>query len=186
MIRLLAVLSLLLAASVRAEENDAEARARAHYEVGLGMYHLGNYGQAIREFTAGYELSPRPEFLINLGQSYRKLHQLDQAREMYRRYLSQTRPDAPDRQQVQDLLAEVDREAAQSPPRVTAPSPATVLVAAPATPPPSHKRLRHLWWIIPTSAVVVGTVLGVALAFGLPPSQVRCADASIGCVDARH
>ena len=78
-----AVVVLAGAAATARGEGDRESRARAHYEVGLGMYHLGNYRDAIREFSAGYELSPRPQFLINLGQAYRKLGELDKAREMF-------------------------------------------------------------------------------------------------------
>jgi hypothetical protein len=186
-IRLLVVLSLLGVGTLAhaAQESDAEARARAHYEVGLGMYHLGNYRDAVREFTAGYDLSPRAEFLINLGQAYRKLHEVDKAREMFRRYLAESPHDVADRRQVESLLAEMDREAAQAPTL----APGAVVVSAPAPAPepsPSHRRLRHLWWIVPTSVVVVGTVLGVSLGLGLPPSQVRCSDASIGCVDTRR
>ena len=124
-----AALAAAPAAAAPPRQPDAEARARAHYEVGLGMYHLGNYADAVREFSAGYELSPRPEFLIDLGQAYRKLGALDKAAEMFRRYLATTGAEAPDRKQVAGLLDEVEREAAARPP---APSP-TVPSSGPST-----------------------------------------------------
>jgi tetratricopeptide (TPR) repeat protein len=195
----LVVLVVLMAALPARAADDRESRARAHYEVGLGMYHLGNYREAAREFSAGYELSPRPEFLINLGQAYRKLHDLDRAREMFQRYLAQTPPDAPDRRQVQELLEEVQRARAAEPPQSgqppappdvepAAPSAATaapvLLTAAPA--PPAHPSgIRRYWWTIPVAAVLAGTALGLTLYFTLPPSQVACKSATIACVDLR-
>lgn len=128
-----AALVAVVASSARAGGDDRESRARAHYEVGLGMYHLGNYRDAVREFTAGYDLSPRPEFLINLGQAYRKLNELDRAQEMFRKYLARAPADAPDRVQVRGLLAEVDAERAAAPPATSAPSTTAPATAAPTT-----------------------------------------------------
>lgn len=211
MIRFCFVLLTLAAALPARGDDDRESRARAHYEVGLGMYHLGNYRDAVREFSAGYQLSPRPQFLINLGQAHRKLHELDRAAEMFQRYLATTPPNAPDRKQVHDLLDEVERARAAAPPGEprapsaaeprapsvepapdSAPTPATTttppataaLLAAP--PPPRRSGLRRWWWTIPVGAVVVGAAVGLTLYFALPPSQVSCGSATIACVDLRH
>jgi Tfp pilus assembly protein PilF len=221
----LLVASLAGAAAAHAQTSEAESRARAHYEVGLGMYHLGNYHDAIREFSAGYELSPRPEFLINLGQAYRKLGNFGQARQMFQRYLAHSPADATDRAQVQALLAEVEHAAAAAgkptspsgapsvneppgrppttppstppstppvtpslPPPSTTAAPSTVaanptLVAAPA---PHRSAWRRYWWTVPVGAVLVGTAVGLAVYFSLPPSQVSCTSATVGCIDLRH
>ncbi|HXU68557.1 MAG TPA: tetratricopeptide repeat protein [Polyangia bacterium] len=200
--------ALVVCATARAE-SDREARARAHYEVGLGMYHLGNYADAVREFSAGYELSPRPEFLINLGQAYRKLHDLDRARDMFERYMARAPADAPDRVQVRSLLAEVEAERAavpptpgapppsapppRAPPTTNAPSatnaPSPALVVTPpallAREPPPRRGLRRWWWTIPVGAVAVGAALGVTLYLTLRSSQVSCGSATIACVDLR-
>ena len=193
---LVAVVVLFAAATARGED-DRESRARAHYEVGLGMYHLGNYGDAVREFTAGYELSPRPEFLINLGQAYRKLHELDRARDMFQKYLARAPADAPDRVQVRGLLAEVEAERAAAPPAASAPEPTEVAPTAPSAivapapqmlvtqQPPPRRGLRRWWWTIPVGAVAVGAVVGVTLYFTLRSSQVSCGSATIACVDLR-
>src|SRR5262245_51526681 len=94
---------------VRAEE-DSMARARAHFEVGRGMYRLGNYSEALREFSAGYQLAPKPQFLINLGQCYRKLNQLTRAHQMYEKFLAEAPPNDPERESVKRLLAETERQ----------------------------------------------------------------------------
>jgi tetratricopeptide (TPR) repeat protein len=179
--RAVLVLTLLSATLPARGEDDRTGRARAHYEVGLGMYHLGNYREALREFTAGYELSPRPEFLINLGQAYRKLHDLDHAQQMFQRYLASTPAEAPDRKQVQELLDEVERTRASEPPPAAE---AVTVVAAPPAPAP-RSALRRYWWTIPAGAAVVGLALGLTLYFTLPPSQVSCGSATIGCIDLR-
>ncbi|HEY2748892.1 MAG TPA: tetratricopeptide repeat protein [Polyangia bacterium] len=194
-------LAIALTAPMAHGEDDREARARAHYEVGLGMYHLGNYGDAVREFTAGYELSPRPEFLINLGQAYRKLHELERARDMFQKYLARAPADAPDRAQVRGLLAEVEAERAAMPPSPTptpapaaneptsastASAPAIVSMPVVVAPTPSRRHgLRRWWWTIPVGAVVVGAAVGVTLYFTLRSSQLSCGSATIACVDLR-
>src|SRR4051794_25921696 len=78
---------LLVAGTLRAEP-DREERARAHFEAGRVQYNLGDYKGAVREFAEGYRLVPRPQFLVNLGQAYRRLGQLERAREMYNRFLA--------------------------------------------------------------------------------------------------
>ncbi len=177
------------AAPARAE--DPQARARAHYEIGLGMYQLGNYDGAVREFTAGYALAGRPEFLINLGQAYRKLHELDRAREMFEQYLSRAPADAPDRAQVRALIAEVEAERAAAPPAPppVVPAPPALLAPPPsvavAPSPPERHGLRRWWWTIPVGAAVVGAALGVTLYFTLRSSQVSCSSATIACVNLK-
>lgn len=195
MIRAGVALLVLVATLPARADDDRQTRARAHYEVGLGMYHLGNYRDAIREFSAGYELAPRPEFLINLGQAYRKLHDLDHAREMFKRYLAASDAQAPDRKQVLQLLDEVEHARAVEPPPVmesppaetespvVAPAP-VALVATPA-PPPRKSALKRYWWTIPVGAVLVGAAVGLTLYFTLPPSQVACNSATIACIDVR-
>ena len=58
--------SAAIAAPARAGVDD-EQRARGHYEIGLGLYRLGDYHGALKEFAAGYELAHKPGFLSNLG-----------------------------------------------------------------------------------------------------------------------
>ena len=192
--RALGLALVLLAAVAAHAESDREARARAHYEVGLGMYNLGNYADAVREFSAGYMLSPRPQFLINLGQAYRKLHELDRAAEMYRKYLAVAPADARDRADVQNLLDEVEAQRAQAPPPPPPPPTAPPMTAPPTPAPalvasaPSRPRasgIRRWWWTIPVGAVVVGAAVGLTLYFTLRSSQVSCGSATIACVDLR-
>lgn len=190
----LLVLALAFGSVAHADNADAVARARTHFEAGRALYNLGNYTDAIREFSAGYQLAPRPQFLVNLGQAYRKLGKLDRAREMYRRFLKEAPPDDPDRAQVQQLLKLLDAELASRPPPAPPPA-ATVVTPAPspaaghaapvaaltATAPPKKSFVRKNWWIFPVGAVVL-TGLVVGIYFAARPSGVDCSSATLGCI----
>lgn len=150
--RLLIMLAFVTSASAGwAQSGDAVARARTHFQAGRALYDLGNYTDAIREFSAGYQLVPKPQFLINLGQSYRKLGDLERARDMYKRFLTDAPPDDPDRGQAKVVLADVERQIALQPPKAIpetkspppppapgqTPSPTTTTAPATATPQPT-------------------------------------------------
>src|SRR5207245_1911554 len=123
---------------------DDLARARTHFEAGRALHKPGNYTEALREFAAGYQLAPRPAFLLNLGQCYRMLDDLGKAREMYQRYLREAPAGDPERAQAQQVLVEIDKQIAErpsslpalkelpAPTRTTKPEP-----PRPATPPAS-------------------------------------------------
>lgn len=142
--RVAVVLSLCVALAAPAlAGSDDEERARGHYEIGLGLYRLGDYHGALKEFAAGYELAHKPGFLLNLGQTYRKLGELREARDQYRQFLAEVRADDPARTQAQKVLVEIE-EAIRTQPPPSPPSPAEpppVAVAptpapAPVEPPP--------------------------------------------------
>jgi hypothetical protein len=180
---LLFVLALVSARAYAQPANvsdDAVARARTHFEAGRALFNLGNYTDAVREFSAGYQLSPRPGFLLNLGQCYRKLNDLPRAREMYQHYLRDASPDDPEVPQARSVLHEIEQylqehpEASSPPPPTTTTgpegthtgenppplSPTTVV----APPPAAHKPwIKRNWWIIPVGVVVVGAAVGVGV-----------------------
>ncbi|HZS40962.1 MAG TPA: tetratricopeptide repeat protein [Polyangia bacterium] len=183
-------------AHAQAPSADDLARARTHFEAGRALYNLGNYSDALREFSAGHHLVPKPQFLINLGQCYRKLNDLENARKMYAQYLEQTPASDPERAQVQSLLSEVERELRERPraaapvivpadarapsggaPSVNAGAPSGVVLVT--QPPPRRKPFvaRH-WWIFPVGAVALAG-LAVGLYFGLKPADCT---ASLGCI----
>jgi len=189
---------LACAAAAHAQSNDDISRARTHFEAGRALYQLGNYDEALREFAAGYELAPRPQFLLNLGQCYRKLDNLEQARAMYQRYLHDAPVSDPERPQAQQILAEIDRQiadkqaaaAAAAAPPPTAPTGTT---AAPASAPtatatltaaaPARKPwIKRNWWIIPVGAAVVGVAVGLGVYYGTRAPD-PCSGANLVCWD---
>lgn len=203
----LAVVALLAGAARAQTADDTLSRARAHFEAGRALYQLGNYTEAVREFSAGYQLVPRPQFLLNLGQCYRKLDDLPKARDMYRRYLHEAAANDPERPQAQQILDEIERRLAApkpAPPPPAAPAPAPTVAPSPAAPapapapaassahspaamvvasaPPPEKKpfIKRNWWIIPVGAVVVGVGVGLGVYYGTRPAD-PCSGANLGC-----
>jgi len=193
---ILAIVALCACAMpARAQESDDQVtRARTHFEAGRALYQLGNYNEALREFGAGYQLAPRPQFLLNLGQCYRKLDDLANARSMYQRYLHDAPASDPERPQAEQILTEIekqiaDREAARTPPPSLAPAPAPARVqSGPATtltataPPPRKSWIKRNWWVIPVGAVVVGAAVGLGVYYGTRAPD-PCAGANLTCWD---
>jgi len=194
----LVLAALACAAAAHAQAEDNVARARTHFEAGRALYQLGNYDEALREFAAGYQLAPRPQFLLNLGQCYRKLGDLQKARAMYQRYLHDAPSSDPERDQAQQILAEIDRQiadkeaAASAPPVTVAPAatasppaatatPATATLTATA-PPPRKSWIKRNWWIIPVGAVVVGVGVGLGVYYGTRAPD-PCSGANLTCWD---
>jgi tetratricopeptide (TPR) repeat protein len=152
-----------------AAADDRDQRARARFEAGDGLFKIGNYQDAIREFAAGYALSPRPAFLINLAQAYRKLDNPAKARELLQRFLVEAPRNDPQRPRVVALIADLDRAIVTAPPPVE-PVRAAPIVTVSATPPgeprPASRRVG-LW--VGISAAIVVVAGAVALALALTP-----------------
>jgi tetratricopeptide (TPR) repeat protein len=173
-------------------------RARAYFEAGRALYSLGRYEDALPAFTAGYQLVHRPEFLINLGQTYRRLGRLDEAKAMFTRFLAEAPASDPFRAEVTQILDEIERtnehprpaiEAAPSEHTLRAPAApvaATPVTVAPiaAAPRPTRPFLRRHWWIIPVTGIALAG-LAVGIYFAARPS-IDCGAAGLGCVDGAH
>ncbi len=184
---------LVTAVPVSFAEDDPVTRARTHFEAGRALYRVGNYAEALRQFQAGYQLAPRPLFLLNIGQCHRKLDDLPQARTALQRFLDEAPADAPERAQVRELLADVEREISTRPPKPEPrpePAPPSLVQPAPAAAvsvraaPAARKKsaARHLAWIIPVALVVAGAAV-VGGVLGSAPTRTGCGDSGvIGCI----
>jgi len=177
--KVLLVLAVLCGASQMAIADESESQARMHYAAGKVLYNLGNYNDALRELLVGYSLIPKPQFLLNIGQCYRRLDDPLKAKEMYVKYLQDTPPDDPSRAEVSQLIVDLDKQLASRvvsrPPPVVDAGP-VVLVAPEAT---IVVKKRRPYWAIPV-AIIGAAGLSVGLYFALRPS----CSASIGCVNA--
>ena len=197
MVGRLIVLLLLAASSVAHATPSQEELARSHFVAGEEEYARGRWREALHEFQLGYALSPRPEFLINFAQVYRKLGDYDAAARECQRYLA-TAPPSDLAAQAEKLLGQIKEEQAKAPasttpPPIAAPAPpkpaaspplvtAPVIVAAPP-PPPKKKRT----WIAPLvvgCVLVAGAAVTVGLVFGLPVRDTF-KPAPLGTVDFR-
>jgi len=107
---------------------EDRAAAKAHYEAATRLYDVHEYGEALKEYKAGYLTRPDPSFLFNIAQCYKRLGQPEQAREFFREYLKKAAPGDPNRVQAEARIRELDtREVA-----VPAPPPASAEAAPPA------------------------------------------------------
>jgi tetratricopeptide (TPR) repeat protein len=121
--------------------------ARTLYAEGQKAYDLGKFDEAATLFERGYAEHPDPVFLYNLGQCHRQLGKNDRALFFYRGYL-RNKPDAANRTQVEQLIADLEKarqtqtggapppEPTTPPPPPPAPEPPPVVTAPPAAEPP--------------------------------------------------
>ncbi len=101
-----------------AESADEQA-ARAHYELGLTHYHLGQFDDAANEFKKAYELSKKPKLMFNIAQALRLGGHHSEAVYFYRTYLRLV-PDAPNRSDVEEFIGESENAARAEAERVRA------------------------------------------------------------------
>jgi hypothetical protein len=117
-----------------ADDNDTRV-AKEHYKLGLDAYKAGHYPEAIKELKKAYSLKKLPPLLLNIGATYRKMGNIEEATTYYQRYLQEA-PDARDRPEVEKILAEMGASNGAG----TAPTPP----AEPAPPaPPSGDSWQH-------------------------------------------
>lgn len=96
------------AAPTSAQESDADARARTHFEAGRLHFEEGAYDRARAEFLRAWELSHRPALLINLATVEERLAEYAQAASRIRDYVAAV-PDDPNRAQLERRIANLER-----------------------------------------------------------------------------
>ena len=74
---------------------QAPGDARAHFGRGETAYRQGDYDAAIREWTAAYQLDPRPLIQFNLAQAYERMGRLEDAARALDNYLQAADPSDP-------------------------------------------------------------------------------------------
>jgi tetratricopeptide (TPR) repeat protein len=129
---------------------DNKALAKEHFQRGTSFYDLGRYNEAIREFEAAYQLKNDPAFLYNLAQSYRLAGNPERALHFYRTYLRYV-PKAPNRAEIEERIAALERSAADKASTQTAPPPVVT------TPPPTTTTPPPATTTPPTTAPPTGT-----------------------------
>ena len=138
-------------------QSDDE-NARRHFESGAAYLQHADYENALREFTAAYKLSKRPELLLNIATVNERMGEPQAAIDALKEYLS-VAPDTADRATVESRIANLRKSvrarAAASASAAAEAAPASSGSAAPK-PPPAPNR---------TAAYVVGGV-GLAAAAG--------------------
>jgi len=143
----------LLGSAARAEGGgkDRISRARTLFKDGKAKYDGGDYAGALASFQAGYDLLPKPEFLLNIGQAYRQLDDLPKAKDAYQTYLKLAPSDAPERAGAERVVHDLDAILASRPPARSTPAPTPTPAPLPAPPleapaapaPPAETEIIH-------------------------------------------
>ena len=206
MLRLMVVVA-VLAAGVSAPAEDKEAARRAYSE-GSRSYNLAQYADALEAFKRAYWNYDEPSFLYNIAQCHRALKHKNEAIEFYRSYLRNA-PNAPNRAEVERIIAELeaavqkDKAVADAPPEGTlaappgtrpsapppsAPEPATTaptpapaaVIATTSTPAPAERPVWKRGWFWGVMAGAAVVVAGVAVGVTLGTSTTRDPTPSLG------
>lgn len=157
------------------------ARARAHFDKGRTFFEVDEYRKAIAEFKAAHIEKPDPAFLYNIAEAYRRLGELPEALQFYRRFLATAAPDDKTRPVVEQRIADLknvgeepkvgptdvasgggDNNLALNAPNSGSDAAAT-LVETPGqsnrpAPPPFYSRP---WFFVTVGVVVVASVVGI-------------------------
>jgi tetratricopeptide (TPR) repeat protein len=189
--RLMLILLVLAAATAARATPSQEDLARSHFVAGEEEYARGRWKDALHEFQLGYALSPRPEFLINFAQVYRKLGDYEAASRECQRYLA-TAPPSQLAAQAERLLEQIKEEQAKAPPPLAPakPSAPSVVVAPPAivaSPPPPPPKKKKRTWIAPvivSCVLVAAAAVTIGVVFGVP-ARDTFKTAPLGTVDFR-
>jgi tetratricopeptide (TPR) repeat protein len=165
-----------------------EDQARELYKKGMTHYELGEFDTAIDEFKRAYALTSAPGLLFNLAQVYRMKKDPEQAVYFYRTYLRLV-PNAPNRADVEALIAEnqalLDEARAKKRAADEAAAAAAAAAAAPATPTravapmsPAPPPRRRPWRAELISGAAVGALGVGALATAVALGARASSDAS--------
>ncbi len=177
--RLLWIVCLLCAGLLPRLALADAARARAHFDKGRTFFEVDEYRKAIAEFKAAHIEKPDPAFLYNIAECYRRLGEVPEALQFYRRFLATAPPDDKTRPIVEQRIAEL-KTVADEPKTATEPPPggadanlalaatppgegAAVLVEKPAQPPTVAQAPFYTrpWFLVTVGAVVVASVVSI-------------------------
>jgi tetratricopeptide (TPR) repeat protein len=178
-------LILLVLLSPIAAWAQSKTKAREAYRRASQHYDLGEYTQALEAFKEAYRNYEEPSFLFNIAQCHRQLGEQPQAVKMYRSYLTKV-PDAPNAEEVRQMLGKLERAIADqaaaknappagtlkpdptAEPHSTAPPQSSVVAETVARPPKTVPAYRRWWvWTVVGGGVALGVGLGVGLGLGL-------------------
>jgi tetratricopeptide (TPR) repeat protein len=169
-----------------ANAQSADELARRHFESGVAYLHESDYENALRAFEKSYELSKRPEILLNIATVHERRSDLPAAVIALEKYLAE-KPNAEDGPTVQVRITNLKKRIEEAHPKsagqVAAP-PATPAepVVTPAAPPPVAAAPEEPNRLPAYIALTVGGVAaaGAVLSGVFAQSEYNEAEASCG------
>lgn len=127
------VAALVLCALAHVAYADNKEAAKQAYSEGKRQYDLGDYQAALTAFKQAYLNYEEPVFLFNIAQCYRALGDRPSAVRSYRAFLRNW-PKAPNREQVERIVAELETAMAQDQTAKAAPPQDTLSPPKPGEP----------------------------------------------------
>lgn len=164
----LAALAWALSPAVASAEgaDGAAARAMELYRAAQVSYREGDYEAAVALLTDAIELHDAAALHYNLGRSYQELRRWGEARAEYVAFL-ESDPDSPQRAQVEERIAEIDRLTAEPAPEPAPPPEEEPELDDPQVPPPQvdapPRRVAATPWVLFGLGVLS---LGTGVAMG--------------------
>lgn len=178
---LVAVLAVLGATPGRAlaqkrnRADDATRVAKEHFYRGEKLFALGRFEKALEAYEAAFEAKPLPEFLFNIGQCHANLENYDQAIFSLRKFL-RLRPNAKNRAQVEEYIAELEKKQAEASRKVElVPKDGDTTI-----PPPRRQPIYKRWWFWTGVAAVAAAGTAAVL---LSDSSPELPDTDLGNLD---
>ncbi|MFC1611690.1 tol-pal system YbgF family protein [Myxococcota bacterium] len=146
-----------------------EDDAKRLFEAGTVRYNLGQFDQALVEYSNAYELTPLPGFLFNIGQCHRQLGNQGRAIFFFEGYLREA-PDGANAIMASKFIkaarAEIDDRTAQHERFMSKVTP-----CAPRGPSTSAQPFYERWWFW----TIVGTATAVIAVSAIGFSTQSCA-----------
>ncbi|MEZ4226582.1 MAG: hypothetical protein R3B13_36885 [Polyangiaceae bacterium] len=102
------VLALCLHASAAVAQDDPDALARRHFESGVAYLVESDYENALKAFQKAYELSKRPDLLLNIATVHERSSRLDLAVAALEEYLK-VAPESEQTETVRLRLANLQK-----------------------------------------------------------------------------
>jgi tetratricopeptide (TPR) repeat protein len=192
------VVVLLLLGLASAGHAEDRVKAREAYRSATSHYDLREFKEALVDFKDAYRQYPDPTFLYNIAQCDRQIGDNAEAIRFFRTFLNKV-PNTPNRAEVTEIIARLQREEAAKaaapptptptptptpepavpapvapPPVVTSPPPAAVVLTEAPPARVDHKRK----WVIPVAVVGAVVVVGVAVGLGVGLSLSHAPTAS--------
>jgi tetratricopeptide (TPR) repeat protein len=94
-----------LVSLARAEPSASAVReASRHFQRGVTLYNEADYRAALVEFKRAHDIAPNPTVLYNIGQTYFQLQNYAAALTTLDRYLAESGPGAPHRNEVETTI----------------------------------------------------------------------------------
>src|SRR5437763_644475 len=134
-LRALCCLALLGAHATASAQSSSDDLARRHFESGAAYLEESDYDNALQAFQKAYDLSKRPEILLNIATVHERKAELSPAIDSLTQFLGVAPPNDPHIDAVKLRIENLRKRLADAPAGATSGSPPPSAAPAPAPAP---------------------------------------------------